>query len=252
MTRNNILIAIMAAGIGISGCGQGTTEYTIEQKTDAILKQIANEAPGKPVPAEAKKQISDKLKEQEAIANAARKEGLDKDENIKIIASITAEQALASSYLQKKAVAYKSTDTDLKKIYDNEISNSKSYHLRHILVKTEAEANDIIAKIKAGEKFDVLAKTKSIDVGSGEKGGDLGWSPLNAFVPEFKDAALVLKPKEMSQQPIKTQFGYHVLELIEAPKAPENRPPFEQVKEQIREMAKKQYIQELQKTLTTK
>jgi peptidyl-prolyl cis-trans isomerase C len=252
MTRNNILTAIIIAGLGISGCGNGTTEYTIEQKTDAILKQIANEAPGKPVPPEAKKQISDKLKEQEAIANAARKEGLDKDENLKIISAITAEQALASSYLQKKAAAYKPTDADLKKIYDNEINNSKSYHLRHILVKTEAEANDIIAKIKSGEKFDVLAKEKSIDVGSGEKGGDLGWSPLNAFVPEFKNAALALKPKEMSQTPIKTQFGYHVLELVEAPKAPTNIPPFEQAKEQVKEMAKKQYIQELQKTLMAK
>lgn len=252
MNKNNILIITLIAGLALSGCEKGVSEYTVEQKTDAIIKQISSETPAKPLPPEAKMQIMQKLKEQEAIANAARKEGLDKDENFKIISAITVEQALVASYLQKKVEAYKPTDADLKKIYDEEINNSKEYHLRHILVKTEAEANEIISKIKAGAKFNELAKTKSLDIGSGAKGGDLGWASVNSFVPEFKDAVLKLQPKEITNTPVKTQYGYHILELMEAPKAPKNIPPFEQIKEQLKELAKKKYLEELPKTLIAK
>lgn len=249
MIKNSILATILVAGVGFSGCDK--EEYTIDQKADAIIKQVTMQDPAKQVPPEAKQQIIEKLKEQEALVSAARKEGLDKNESLKIISAITAEQALAASYLQKRASEYKPTDAELQKIYTAELDNNKAYHLRHILVKTEQEAKDVYAKLKAGESFDKLAKTKSMDTGSGEKGGDLGWSPLNAFVPEFKDAALALKPKEPSQ-PIKTQYGYHIMELLEAPKAPENVPPFEQAKEQIKELAKKKYIEELPKTLMAK
>ena len=107
---------------------------------------------------------------------------------------------------------YKPTDDELKKIYDDEVKKinasmmtaGKEYNLRHILVATEAEAKDIESKLKAGTKFEELVK-QSKDTASAAKGGNLGWSSLSSFVPEFAEAASKLKSGEYSL-PVKTEL----------------------------------------------
>ncbi len=92
----------------------------------------------------------------------------------------------------------------------------KEYNARHILVKTEAEANDILAQLKKGTDFAKLAKEKSLDPGSKEKGGDLGWFSPAGMVKPFSDAVVGLKKGELSATPIQTQFGWHVIKMVDS------------------------------------
>ncbi|MDE1716194.1 peptidylprolyl isomerase, partial [Chromobacterium amazonense] len=110
---------------------------------------------------------------------------------------------------------------------------SKEYHARHILVKTEKEANAILAQLKKGKSFDALAKAKSDDLGSKNSGGDLGWSDPGQYVKEFGDAMVALKPGEITQTPVKSQYGYHIIKLEGAREA--EGPKFEDVKPQLQQ-----------------
>ncbi|WP_395020665.1 peptidylprolyl isomerase [Dongia sp.] len=95
-------------------------------------------------------------------------------------------------------------------------SNIVELRARHILVRDEAEAEEIIEELKGGADFAKLARSRSIDTTSGEAGGDLGWFSRNTMVQEFADAAFAMKPGEFSKVPVKTQFGYHVILVEEA------------------------------------
>ena len=106
-------------------------------------------------------------------------------------------------------------------------------HARHILVSTEDEAKALIAELKKGAAFDKLAKEKSTDKASGAEGGDLGWFKKSDMVKEFADAAFGLKKGELSETPIKTQFGYHIIQIDDRRTAPP--PALEELSDQIRE-----------------
>ncbi len=83
----------------------------------------------------------------------------------------------------------------------------------HILVKKQSEALEIVEKLKKGESFSSLAKQFSIDKGSGKRGGDLGFFTKGMMVKPFEEAAFNLQVAEISQ-PIKTEFGYHIIKRI--------------------------------------
>lgn len=268
MKKSSLLLTVLLAGsIGLTACGKKETAYTTTQMVDAVLAQIKTERPDQTVSDDMRKQIEDNLTLNLAVADAARKDKLDAEPSTQALMQAQAAQILASQYFGKKMADYKPTDAELQKMYDDEVKKvteqaagaSKEYHLRHILVETEAQANDILAKLKAGGKFEELVKL-SKDTPSAAKAGDLGWSPLNRWVPEFADAASKLKAGELSA-PVKSQFGYHIIQLIEEPRASTAKaqpapqiPPFDQVKPQILEMAKVKHLQELQeafkKTIT--
>lgn len=261
MKKSSLLLVVLLTGaIGLTACGKKETNYTTTQMVDAIVAQLKAEEPNRPVTDDIRKQIEESLTLNLAVAETARKENIGEDETTKALMQAQAAQILASQYFSKKMANYKPTDDELKKIYDDEVKKvnkiaataGKEYNLRHILVATEAEAKEIEAKLKAGTKFEELAKL-SKDTASAAKGGNLGWSSLSAFVPEFTEAASKLKSGEYSL-PVKTQFGYHVIQLIEEPRmikgassqAAPQIPPFEQVKSQILELAKSKHLQEIQ------
>ena len=121
-------------------------------------------------------------------------------------------RALIEDYVKANAP----TDAEIKARYDDMVKQAgggKEYHLHHILVDNEAQAKDLIAKIKGGASFEDLAKQFSKDPGSGKNGGDLDWSSPQAYVPEFGAAAEKLKKGEMTDTPVKTQFGWHIIRL---------------------------------------
>jgi foldase protein PrsA len=129
--------------------------------------------------------------------------------------------------MQQKAATkdIKVTDKELKDYYNNIKPQIKA---RHILVKDEKTANDIEAKLKAGQKFEDLAKKYSTDTGSAQKGGDLGWFGTGTMDPNFEKAAYALKVNEISK-PVKTQFGYHIIQLTDKKK----KESFDKMKTQI-------------------
>ena len=109
--------------------------------------------------------------------------------------------------------------------------DKNEYKARHILVASKEDGEQIIKKLKGGAKFEDLAKAQSTDTGSKNNGGELGWFTTSRMVKPFADAVLALKKGEITQEPVQTQFGWHVIQLEDTrDKTP---PPFDQVKPQI-------------------
>jgi peptidyl-prolyl cis-trans isomerase C len=134
---------------------------------------------------------------------------------------------MLADYVKKNPV----TDAQIKAEYDRYKAQvgDKEYHARHILVATEDEAKAIIAKLKGGAKFEELAK-QSKD-GTAANGGDLDWASPASYVPEFSKAMVALQKGAITETPVKTQFGFHVIKLEDVRAA--KIPPMEEVKQQI-------------------
>lgn len=137
--------------------------------------------------------------------------------------------ALLADYVKKNPVK----DAEIKAEYDKFVAQTgdKEYHVRHILVATEAEAKDIIAKLKGGAKFEELAKVSKD--GSAANGGDLDWAAPSSYVKPFSDAMVALKDGQITETPVKSQFGYHVIKLEGSRAA--KLPALEEVKGQVAE-----------------
>jgi peptidyl-prolyl cis-trans isomerase C len=140
---------------------------------------------------------------------------------------------MAEAYLERNAKA-RITDDVLKAKYDDlvkQVTPPEEVHARHILVKTEAEAKDIIKQLDKGGDFEKLAKEKSTDPGSGESGGDLGYFTKDKMVPEFADAAFKMEKGKYSAEPVHSQYGWHVIQVLDKRSQP--LPAFDQVKPQL-------------------
>jgi peptidyl-prolyl cis-trans isomerase C len=128
-------------------------------------------------------------------------------------------------------------------------TGDKEYHVRHILVATEAEAKDIIAKLKGGAKFEDLAK-QSKDTGSADNGGDLDWAAPSSFPKVFSDAFVKLQKGQVTETPVQTPNGFHVIKLDDTRAA--KLPTLEEVKPQIAEALQQKKLQAYQEELIKK
>ncbi|MDO5653743.1 MAG: peptidylprolyl isomerase [Brachymonas sp.] len=140
------------------------------------------------------------------------------------------------------------SDEAARKEYDRVIAsmpppdpNAREYHARHILVKTETQARQVLGELAKGGDFAALAAKHSVDTGSAQRGGDLDWAPAQTYVPEFAKALQAMKKGETSKAPVRSQFGYHIIRLEDERSA---RPPaFELVKDQIKQEMQGQQAQ---------
>jgi peptidyl-prolyl cis-trans isomerase C len=202
----------------------------ISQKTvDLLAKQGASK--GNPDTPESRRAIIDQLALQMVVAEEAIKKGLDKTPEVAEQVAAIKQAVLASAYVQDFVKNNPVTDDRVKAEYERVKATvtGSEYKARHILVETEAEAKDIIAKLKADPSaFEKLAMEKSLDAGSKAQGGELGWFDLSAIAPEFGAATSKLEKGQFTQAPVQTQFGYHVI-LLEDSK-PIEAPPMEEVK----------------------
>jgi peptidyl-prolyl cis-trans isomerase C len=177
-------------------------------------------------------QALDNLVRGEVIAQQAVKDGLDKTGDAPSELALSRlqilQQAGALHYLDDK----KPTEAEEKAEYDAQVSQlpKTEYHARHILVKTQDEAQKIIDQLKKGAKFEDLAKKYSVD-SSKDQGGDLGFFSPRSMVPQFSAAVEGLKKGEYTQTPVQTQFGWHVIQLVDTRDSPV--PPFDQVKDKV-------------------
>ncbi len=181
---------------------------------DMMVKERTSQ--GQPDSPELRKMIIENLAMQSLVAAEATKKGLDKSPETVRQMDILKQSLLANAFVQDYLKNNEVTDAMVKAEYDklNAKSGGKEYKARHILVATEAEANDIIAKLKKDIKlFPALAKEKSKDPGSKANGGDLGWFNPAGMVPEFGAAVATLEKGKFTETPVKSQFGYHVIVL---------------------------------------
>jgi peptidyl-prolyl cis-trans isomerase C len=210
-------------------------------RVDAIIKQGAGA--GRPDTPETRKAIIDGLALQMLVAEEAVKKGLDKTPEVVDQLDSIRQSVLANAYVQDYVKNNPVSDEALKAEYERikATVSGTEYKARHILVDKEADARDIIAKLKKDPAlFEKLAKEKSKDTGSGARGGDLGWFDLNRMVPEFKAAVAALEKGKFTQEPVKTQFGYHVI-LLEDTK-PIEAPPLEDVKPNLSQQLQQQNL----------
>ena len=181
--------------------------------------------------------LLDRIIDSKLVVSDGRKNKVNDDPAFKKRMAFVEEQVIQDYWLQRE-IAKKVTPDKMQQRYEERLKSMPSeeeVHARHILVSTEDEAaaKALIAELKKGAAFDKVAKEKSIDKASGAEGGDLGWFKKSDMVKEFADAAFALKKGELTEAPVKTQFGYHVVQVEDRRKAPP--PSFEEMSEQIRE-----------------
>jgi len=174
--------------------------------------------------------IRARLVEEEAL-----KEGLDKGTDTSSMLELSRlnvlQQAVSDRYLKDR----KPSEQELRAEYETQISSTpkQEYHARHILVATEPFADKLVTRLDKGEKFDALAKQESMD-SSKSNGGDLGWFTPDRMVPEFAGAVMALKAGEYTHKPIQTQYGWHIIQLLDTREL--TPPPFDQVRARLEQI----------------
>jgi peptidyl-prolyl cis-trans isomerase C len=183
--------------------------------------------------ADQKSQVVDDLINMQLLADQAEKDALQNDPDTVAQLHLLHIRVLADAESQKFIKSLQPSDADLHAEYETAVAamDKNEYKARHILVATKEEGEQIIKKLKGGAKFEDLAKAQSTDTGSKNSGGELGWFTTSRMVKPFADAVVALKKGEVTQEPVQTQFGWHVIQLEDTrDKAP---PPFDQVKAQL-------------------
>jgi peptidyl-prolyl cis-trans isomerase C len=200
-------------------------------------------ARGVPDSKELQDAIREELIRRAVLEHSARAKGIDKRPEIAAQVELGAQAVLLRAYLQDWVAANPVSDEEIRKEYEaiKTRAGNKEYHARHILVQTEEEARALITKLDGGAKIQDLAKD-SLDPGSKEQGGDLGWASPASFVPPFSAALVALQKGGHSKTPVKTDFGYHVifLEDIRDLKAP----AFEEVKPNLQQHLQQQKVEQ--------
>ncbi|MDN5935349.1 MAG: peptidyl-prolyl cis-trans isomerase [Nitrosospira sp.] len=202
-----------------------------QSRLEFIVK--ARAAQGQPDTPETRKTLRDDLITEEVIAQEALKRGLDKDPDFIAQLELARLTALVRAFQIDYVKNHPVSDEELHKEYEmlKTQMGDKEYKAHHILVGTEAEAKDIIARIKKGGKLEKIAQEKSMDAGSKNKGGELDWSPAASYVQPFAEALTKLNKGQLTEQPVKTPFGWHVIRLDDV--RPLKIPPFEEIKQNL-------------------
>jgi peptidyl-prolyl cis-trans isomerase C len=179
------------------------------------------------------------------LADAGTAEKIQNDAEVKRRVKQAEDRIVADTYLRRK-VEPQVTDAALKARYDKEVASIKpqdEVRASHILVASEDEAKDIIKKLSGGANFADLAKEKSTDKGSAAQGGDLNFFTEGEMVKPFSEAAFGMKVGEVSKTPIKTDFGWHVIKVVD--RRPAKAPTFEQAKPQLQQQMAQEAAQKV-------
>jgi len=233
------LIAVVAAPAFAQNAATVNGKAIPAAKVDQMVKQVVAQGQQPDTP-QLREAVKKELISREVMLQEADKQGYGKKPEVTAAIdnarqSITI-NAMLADYVKKNPVK----DAEIQAEYDKYKAavGGTEYHSRHILVATEQEAKDIIAKLKAGGKFEELAKVSKD--GSANNGGDLGWMTPGKLVKPFADAMVALKNGEITQTPVKTEFGFHVIKLEES--RPAQIPPLAEVKAQVAEALQQRKI----------
>ncbi len=208
-----------------------------KSKLDGIVAVQANKAKkaGQQLPPNFAENIKPQLIDLEIYSQEATKRGLGATDEFRVQIEISRQSALSNALFEDFKDKNPATEAEVKAKYDNFVKENggKEYKARHILVEKEDAAKAIIASLKKGGKFEDIAKKQSKDPGSGANGGDLDWAGASSYVKEFSDAMVALKKGQVTDTPVKSQFGFHIIRLDDVREA--KLPPMEQVKPQLKQ-----------------
>jgi len=197
---------------------------------DALLKERTQQ--GAPDSDQQRKSVADELISRELVVQEAARQGLSENAELNAQIELSRQTLIVRAYVLNLLKTHPVTDEALKADYEQVKGQlgSKEYKAHHILVETEAEAKDIIAKLDKGEKFEDLAKS-SKDAGSKDRGGDLDWNAPAGYVKPFADALAKLEKGKYTETPVQSQFGWHVIRLDDS--RPMKTPTFDEVKPRL-------------------
>lgn len=237
MTMNHKLLTLCLATSLFSTLAFGQNAVIVNGKPipKAQLDKLVQKS-GQPDNPQVRDQAREMLVTKELILQEADKRGVTQKESVRDqleqsrVGILVA--AVFEDYVEKEGL----TDAELKAAYDavKVQYTGKEYHVEHILVDKESDAKAIIAQLKAGGNFEDIAKAKSKDPGSAANGGDLGWVTDKSLVPEFSKAMVQLKNGQASDKPVKTQYGWHVIKMVDSRTM--QAPSFEELKPQLKQM----------------
>jgi peptidyl-prolyl cis-trans isomerase C len=201
---------------------------------DALMQQATRQGGQQKTP-ELETQVRDEVVLREMFMQEAEKRGMAQSAEYKAQMELARQTILIRELFNDFSKKNPVTDAEIQAEYDKfkGQSSGTEYRARHILVEKEDDAKGLIAQIKGGASFEELAKKNSKDPGSGQNGGDLDFANPGSFVPEFSQAMVKLKKGEMTESPVKSQFGYHIIKLEDTREA--KFPPIEEVKPQIQQ-----------------
>ena len=219
-------------------------------RVDELTQQITRS--GRPVTPEMQAQIKDEVIAREIFLQEAQKQGLDTTADFKVQLELARQTLLIRELFANYQKANLVSDDEVKAEYDKFVAanSGKEYHAHHILVEKEDEAKAIIAQLKKGGKFEEIAKKSSKDPGSGANGGDLGWANPGNYVAEFSAALTKLAKGKITETPVKTQFGFHIIRLDDTRDA--QPPKFDDVKLQVAQQLMQQKLAKYQEELRSK
>ena len=236
--------AALAQGVKVNG-----REIPASRIEAVVKSQVAQ---GRPDTPDLRNSVKEELINREIVAQEAVKRGLDKQSEVAAQIDFTRQEILFNAYLRDYLRANPVTDDTMKKEYERIKPQlpAREYHARHILVDKEDEAKGLIAQIKKGGSFEKLASERSKDQGSKGKGGDLDWSPAERYVKPFADALKGLKKGQVTDPPVQTQFGWHVIRLDD--ERATKVPSFEEAKPELQQMMQRQALQKAVSDLRAK
>jgi peptidyl-prolyl cis-trans isomerase C len=248
-----LLTAVLAATVGLALPAAAQNVAIVngkpvpKERLDMLSAQLAKA--GRPVGPEMQGQLKDEVIAREIFMQEAQKRGLDASADYKAQMELARQTILIRELFADYQKTNPVTDAEVKAEYDKFVTSNggKEFKARHILVESEDQAKKIIADLKKGAKFDELAKKQSKDPGSGANGGDLDWATAASYVPEFAEAMVKLKKGELTQAPVKSQFGWHVIRVDDIREA--QLPKLEEVKPQIAQQLQQQKLAQFQENL---
>ncbi|MDD3181472.1 MAG: peptidylprolyl isomerase [Alphaproteobacteria bacterium] len=227
--------------------GEPIMRSDVVRELQSMGSQAANLPPQMIYPQLLEKAIVTKMVSAKGYA-----EKLQNDKEVKERVKDAEAQIVADAYI-RKTVAPKITEDKIKARY-NELSAKfkpeDEVRARHILVPTESEAKDLLKQIKDGADFAKLATDKSKDTGSAKQGGDLGYFPRSAMVKPFAEAAFGMKVGDISEKPVKSDFGYHIIKIEDRRKS--SPPPLSEVKDQLRNQVGQEIVGQVIKDMEAK
>ena len=196
--------------------------------------------------------VRDELVNREVLMQEAQRTGVAKQAEVQTQLDMARQEIIVSAYLRDYARKHPVTDAEVQKEYDKAKAQhgDKEYRARHILVETEDQAKTLIAELKKGGKFDDLASKNSKDTGSAQRGGDLDWNVPATYDKQFSDAMVKLEKGKYTDTPVRTRFGFHIIQLDDV--RPAKFAALAEVKPRIQQMLVQTKIEELVKGLRAK
>lgn len=250
----SLSLLTVGASLSMSAMAQNVAIVNGKKIPSGLLNYIVQEQEkrGNPITDEVKANIRQELINQEILRQEAVKKGLGSTEAVKYQLEMVQHAILANALRDDFLNTAQPTDEEIQSTYDSlaKMIQGSEYRSSHILVEEQDKANELIKELKNGADFAELAKANSKDPGSARNGGDLDWANPQSFVPEFATAMVKLEKGKFTEEPVKSQFGYHIILLTDVR---ENAaPPLDQVRDQIKERIVAQKWEEYQASLVQK